>query len=152
MNEKKLELIAGIFVLTGLLFVGYLTLKIGGNMLFQHDGDTLYAEFSNVGGLKAGSKVQIAGVSVGKVEKITLDPKTYYAHVQITMNKGVTLDADTIASIKTNGLIGEKFISLLPGGSSRTLSDGDTIYDTESALDIEGLISKVAFGSINENE
>lgn len=149
MNERKLEYLAGIFVLVGIILAAYLAIRISGNALFQPRGDTIYAEFSNVGGLKVGSKVRLAGVDVGTIDSVRLDPETFYARVGISLRPGIRLDDDTIASIRTIGLVGEKFVALLPGGSGIYLADGDTIFDTESAMDIEGLISKFAFGSVD---
>jgi phospholipid/cholesterol/gamma-HCH transport system substrate-binding protein len=151
MTDSKLELLAGLFVFVGLLFVGYLAFRIGDTQLFVSRDYVVYAEFTNVGGLKEGSKVRLAGVTVGNVSAIELDRNAFFAKVELTLEPGLTLDDDTIASIKTNGLIGDKFIDLLPGGSGIPLEKGDTIYDTESALDLEGLVSKMAFGNVESN-
>lgn len=151
MNDAKLETIAGLFVLVGLLLIGYLAFRIGDTQFLTSDRFVVFAEFSNVGGLKEGSKVRLAGVSVGTVTEISLDPESYFARVKLSLEPGIDLDDDTIASIKTNGLIGDKFIDLLPGGSGVDLESGDTIFDTESALDLESLVSRMAFGSV-END
>lgn len=148
MNERNLEYIAGIFVILGLTLAGYLAVSVGGHVFFRPEGLVLHAEFANVGGLKEGSKVRLAGVDVGTVRKIALDPETYHAKVTIALDAGVELDEDTIASIRTNGLIGEKFVAVQPGGSGIPLEDGAVIFDTESALDIESLISRIAFGGV----
>lgn len=148
MNDKKVELIAGTFVLLGLVLVGFLAFRIGDAHLFTRGNYTLYARFADVGGLTEGSKVRLAGVSVGTVGSITLDQKTYRAQVELILRPEIELDDDTIASVKTNGLIGDKFVSLLPGGSGIPLADGDTIIETESAVDFEGLVSKIAFGGV----
>lgn len=148
MSDSKLEMIAGLFVLIGLLLVGYLAFRVGDTRIFVSNDYVVYAEFSNVGGLKEKSKVRLAGVTVGTVTGISLDHENYFANVELTLDPKLQLDDDTIASIKTNGLIGDKFINLLPGGSGIPLESGDTIYDTESALDIESLVSQMAFGSM----
>lgn len=148
MNDTKLELIAGLFVLIGLLLVGYLAFRIGDTRLFISDDYVVSAEFSNIGGLKEGSKIRLAGVTVGTVTGISLDRENYFANVELTLDPQLQLDDDTIASIKTNGLIGDKYVNLLPGGSGIPLESGDTIFDTESALDIESLVSRMAFGSV----
>jgi phospholipid/cholesterol/gamma-HCH transport system substrate-binding protein len=101
-----------------------------------------------VSGLKAGAQVEIAGVEVGQVDSISLDPKDNVAMVRLKIKKNITLSDDVIASVKTSGLIGDKFIKLSPGGSDDILEPGNTITDTESALDIEELISKYAFGEV----
>src|SRR4029077_9327299 len=108
------------------------------------------ARFTNIGGLKTGSQVLIAGVPVGRVEKIDLDPQ-YAAIVHMNVSQGVRLPSDTIASIKTSGLIGDKFIALAPGGDSQSISSGGTITDTESAVDLESVISRFAFGSVSSS-
>jgi phospholipid/cholesterol/gamma-HCH transport system substrate-binding protein len=106
----------------------------------------VYALFANSGGLKKGASVMIAGVEVGKVKEITLED--YQAKVVMTILEGIEIQEDAIASIKTKGLIGEKYISISPGGSERVLSPGERIRETESAVDIEQLISKYAFGKV----
>jgi len=92
--------------------------------------------------------VEIAGVQIGQVDSIRLDPKDYVAMVRLKIRKNIVLTDDVIASVKTSGLIGDKFIMLTPGGSDEILEPGDTITDTEPALDIEELISKYAFGDV----
>ncbi len=151
MNDAKLETIAGLFVFIGLLLIGYLAFRIGDAQFFTSKPFVVYAEFSNVGGLKEGGKVRLAGVSVGNVSEISLDRESFFARVKLLLEPGILLDDDTIASIKTNGLIGDKYIDLLPGGSGVGLESGETIFDTESALDLEGLVSKMAFGSVETN-
>ena len=150
MNDKKIELIAGTFVLVGLVLVGFLAFQIGDAQIFAAGNYTLNARFSDVGGLTEGSKVRLAGVTVGTVGRISLDPETYYANVELVLRPEISLDDDTIASVKTNGLIGDKFISLLPGGSGIPLSDGEDIIETESAVDFEGLVSRIAFGGVDD--
>ncbi|MDV7397658.1 outer membrane lipid asymmetry maintenance protein MlaD, partial [Arthrospira platensis SPKY1] len=116
-------------------------------------GDTyqLEARFSSVAGLNVGSRVDIAGVRVGTVRGIRLDPQQFVAIVILELPRSIELDDDTIASIRTAGLIGDRFVSLSPGGSGIPLEPGDMILDTESAMDIESLISRFAFGSIDDD-
>jgi phospholipid/cholesterol/gamma-HCH transport system substrate-binding protein len=112
-------------------------------------GDRFYpvsARFQSVSGLIAGARVELAGVRVGKVDSIALDPKTQAAVVKLNIQKSVVLSDDVIASIKTAGLIGDKYLQLSPGGSDRMLKAGDMITETESAVDLEALISKYVFG------
>jgi len=109
-------------------------------------GYTVYAEFANAGGIKSGSVVEIAGVEIGKVKSVRLD--NYSALASLWIHKGVKLQDDAIASIKTKGLIGEKYIQVAPGGSDVYLTDGGKIRETESALDIEELVSKYVFGKV----
>lgn len=140
--------IVGVFVVLGLICVSYLTIKLGRMELFDSSGYTVTARFSSVTGLRTGANVEIAGVPVGRVTSIRLDPQTFMADVDLRISDGVSLSDDVMASVKTSGLIGDKFISLAPGGSDTPLKSGDTITDTEPTLDLEALIGKVVFGGI----
>jgi phospholipid/cholesterol/gamma-HCH transport system substrate-binding protein len=148
MRKFSVELGVGIFVLIGLICVGYLTIQLGKMKLLGDDHYFLNARFLSVSGLKAGAQVEIAGVTVGQVDSISLDPKDNVAMVRLKIKKNVVLSDDVIASVKTSGLIGDKFIKLSPGGSDEILKPEDMITDTESSLDIEELISKYAFGDV----
>lgn len=150
MKQSKLELIVGVFVLVGLVAVAYLALRIGAGALVGGDTYTLKARFANSGGLNPGSNVLIAGVAVGRVDAITLNPADYSALVEFSLRQSVQLPVDSIASIKTSGLIGDKFLALSPGGEDEMLTPGALINDTESAVDIESLISRFAFGGVNQ--
>lgn len=142
------ETAVGFFVAIGLVCVAYLTIKLGRMEIFDAGGYTVSARFASVAGLRVGANVEIAGVPVGKVTEISLDKTTYDANVVLHINKGVALSDDVIASVKTSGLIGDKYIAIAPGGSETTLKQGDTITDTEATLDLESLISKVVFGGV----
>ena len=147
MRKKwDLELTVGVFVLLGFLSLSYLSIRLGKLEVVGGAGYTLYAEFTNAGGIKPGSSVEIAGVEIGKVRTIRLD--NYSALATIWVHKGVNIQDDAIASIKTKGLIGEKYIQVAPGGSDIYLADGGRIRETEPALDIEELVSKYVFGKI----
>ena len=148
MNSYSKETAVGIFVLICLLCVGYLTVKLGKMQLGSSDTYTVYARFESASGLRAGADVEIAGVPVGKVESIRLDQENYLAEVTVAINNDVELGDDVIASIKTSGLIGDKYIKLTPGGSPEMLENGSEISDTESSVDIEELISKYVFGGV----
>ena len=148
MKKYSMEFLVGCFVLVGLLCVGYLTIRLGKMDIFTDKGYTVTATFTSISGLRTGAEVEISGVSVGKVTKIELDPKSYKAKVLIRVNEGIDLPDDSGASIKTSGLIGDKYINVSPGGSSLVLKPGDEISDTNDAVDIEGLISKYVFGSV----
>lgn len=148
MKQSSVEVGVGIFVLIGIICVGYLTLRLGELELLKGDYYHLNARFRSVAGLKAGAKVEIAGVQVGQVDAITLDSAEMDARVRLKIKKGIQLGDDVIASVKTAGLIGDKYIKLSPGGSEDLLEPGDVITETESALDIEELISKYAFGAV----
>jgi phospholipid/cholesterol/gamma-HCH transport system substrate-binding protein len=140
------ELAAGFFLLIGIFSLVYISLKLGRLELIGGKYYTLYAEFDEAGGIKPGAVVEIAGVEVGKVKSIRLD--NYLALIELTIKKDIKIQEDAIASIKTKGLIGEKYIELTPGGSEKFLSNGGKIRDTESAIDIEELISKYVFGKV----
>lgn len=142
------ESIVGFFVLIGLICVGYLTIKLGRMELFTDTGYTVTASFTSVSGLRTGAEVQIAGVPVGRVKAILLDGKTDRAVVELQLQNEIKLTDDVIASVKTSGLIGDKYISLEPGGAGDPLEAGGEITDTESAVDIEALISKYVFGKV----
>lgn len=150
MKKYQSELAVGIFVFIGLLCVSYITVKLGKMELFTHDGYVLYANFTTVNGLKAGASVEIGGVQIGKVSAITLDKTNFEAIVELRITDNVRLTDDVIASIKTSGLIGDKFINLFPGGSSTVLEDGDEITETLAPTDIEELISKYVFGDVKK--
>jgi phospholipid/cholesterol/gamma-HCH transport system substrate-binding protein len=137
-------------VLIGILCVGYLTVRLGKMELLGDEHYFLNARFISVAGLKKGAQVVIAGVPVGQVTQISLDPEEQVAIVRMKIIKNVVLTDDVIASVKTSGLIGDKYIKLSPGGSDEVLKDNEMITETESALDIEELVSKYAFGDVEK--
>lgn len=146
MENVKLELAVGAFVLVGLLSLGYLSIRLGKLEIVGGSGYEVHAEFSSASGLKPGATVEIAGVEVGRVRAIRL--RGDRASVSLAIRNGLTLYDDTIASIKTRGIIGEKFVALSPGGGGEALKPGDTIRDTESGLDLEEVISQFIHGSV----
>lgn len=146
MEKAKLEFIVGIFVLVGIICLGYLSIKLGKLELIGGNVYEVVAQFNTASGLKAGSSVEIAGVEVGRVRAITL--KEDRAAVILAVDDRVKLYTDTIASIKTRGIIGEKFLALSPGGGGDPLKPGDTIRDTESGLDLEELVSQYVHGNV----
>ncbi len=150
MNKTNLEMAVGLFVLVGILCTGYLTIKLGKMEILGDNHYPLTARFDSVTGLKDGSEVEIAGVKVGQVERITLDQDSMMAIAHLKIRKGIELSEDVIAAVKTAGLIGDKYISLIPGGSPDILQPGDLIIETESSLDIEELVSKYVFGDVEE--
>lgn len=147
MEKTKLELIVGVFVLVGILCLGYLSIKLGKLELIGGNVYEVVAQFNTASGLKPGSSVEIAGVEVGRVRAIALDEDR--AAVTLAVDDKVKLYTDTIASIKTRGIIGEKFLALSPGGGGDPLKPGDTIRDTESGLDLEELVSQYVHGKVN---
>lgn len=148
MKKYSMETSVGIFVLIGLVALGYLTVKLGKMEILGGDYYTVHARFTNVQGLKSGSFVNMAGVQIGQVDDISLDVERSIAIVDLKIDKKVPIDEFAIASIKTSGLIGDKYVKITPGGSDQYLKPGDTITDTESAIDLEELISKYIFGSV----
>lgn len=140
----------GIFVLVGLVCVAYLTIKLGRMELFEEKGFELNARFNSVSGLRVGADVEMAGVPVGRVAAITLDDDSMQrqALVRMVLDRDLKLSTDTIASIKTSGLIGDKYVNLQPGGLDDVLASGDMLEETESAVDLESLIGKYAFGGV----
>jgi phospholipid/cholesterol/gamma-HCH transport system substrate-binding protein len=146
MEKAKLELIVGVFVLVGLACLAYLSIKLGKLEVIGGDVYEVEAQFDTASGLKSGASVEIAGVEVGRVRDIGL--KDDRAAVLLVVNNGVKLYSDTIASIKTRGIIGEKFLALSPGGGGDPLKPGDTIRDTESGIDLEQLVSQYVHGKV----
>lgn len=142
------NIVIGVFVLIGLVCMTYLTIKLGRMEVLGDSGYTVTARFTSVAGLRVGASVEIAGVSIGRVSAIRLDTSDYTAHVDLHINEGIPLSEDVMASVKTSGLIGDKYISITPGGSETHLAPGSVITDTEPTLDLEALIGKVVFGGV----
>jgi len=150
MNNAKLELTVGIFMLIGILCLGYLSIKLGKMELLGGNYYRLAARFDSVSGLKQGARVEVAGVEVGAVERISLEKESGdRAEITLKIKDGVKLPDDVIASVRTSGIIGDKFIMLKPGGSDQQLKNGDKIRETESAIDIEELVSKFIHGKVD---
>ncbi|MDP4857561.1 MAG: outer membrane lipid asymmetry maintenance protein MlaD [Desulfobacterales bacterium] len=148
MKKWSVEVAVGLFVLIGIACIGYLTIRLGKMEIIGDNYYTVSARFQSIAGLKAGSEVELAGVPVGQVEGFSLDQERWMAVVQMKIMKTIVLTEDVIASIKTAGLIGDKYIKLSPGVSDVPLKPGGMIIETESALDIEELISKFVFGKV----
>ena len=146
MEKTKLEMVVGVFVLVGLLCLAYLSVKLGKLELIGGGVYEVEAQFNSASGLKPGSAIEMAGVEVGRVRGITLNQDR--AMVKLAVNNTIKLYTDTIASIKTRGIIGEKFLALSPGGGGDPLKPGDTIRDTESGLDLEELVSQFVHGNV----
>jgi len=145
MNRLNIEMAVGLFVLLGIACLAWLSIKLGKLDIVGGDYVPVHAEFSSISGLKQGASVEIAGVEVGKVESITLND--YKADVLMKIRTGVRLSEDTIASIRTRGLIGDKFVNLSPGASDRLIPPDGKIRETESAVDLEELIGEFIHGS-----
>ena len=146
MKKSSIETSVGIFMFIGIICVGYLTIHLGKMDWIGTNNYTVHARFVSVSGLKPGASVEMAGVQIGTIESISLNPERKIAEVAMNIQNDVTLEEDVIASIKTAGLIGDKYIMISPGGSDIMLEPGESIIDTESAVDLEDLISKYLFG------
>lgn len=146
MRRSVLEVGVGVFVIIGVLALGYLSIKLGRVELLGGRGYFVTADFPSVGGLKPGSTVEIAGVEVGRVQAIAL--ADYQARVTMRIHPGVRLQEDSIASIKTKGLIGEKYVRINPGGSDREIPPNGRIREVEAPVDFEELLSKYIFGKV----
>jgi phospholipid/cholesterol/gamma-HCH transport system substrate-binding protein len=146
MDRARVNIAVGLFVILGVLALAYLSIKLGKVTLFTARGYLVTADFPSVGGLRPGASVEIAGVEVGRVEAIRL--VDYQARVVLRLNPDVQLQEDAIASIKTKGLIGEKFIRISPGASERLIPPGGRIREVEAPVDLEELISKYVFGKV----
>ncbi len=144
MRRVDLEVVVGIFLLIGIFALGYISVRLGKMEVFGLGGYVIYADFPTVGGLKEGAAVEIAGVGVGRVQDIAL--VNYRARITLLINNGIELQEDTIASVRTKGLIGEKYVLLSPGGSDEIIAPGDKIREVEPPLDLEEMIGSLIFG------
>ena len=150
MNNRTIEFYVGIFMIVGIACSAYLLLELGELEILKKDSYTVNAYFSSVAGLKKGAAIEMAGVQIGTVDSVSLDMERLLAKVVLRFRGEVILAEDVIASVKTSGIIGDKYITLSPGGSEVRLNPGDTIFNTESAIDIESLVSKYIFGQKEE--
>ena len=146
MERMRVNVAVGVFMLLGILALGYLSVKLGRVSLFGGTGYRVTVDFPSIGGLKAGSTVEIAGVEIGRVESIGL--ADYQARVTLRVDGAVKLQEDSIASIKTKGLIGEKYVRISPGGSEKIIPPGGRIREVEAPIDFEELLSKYIFGKV----
>ncbi len=147
MAQKRslVDISAGLFVIAGIVCMAWLSIRLGKLDLGGSDAIRFTAEFSSVAGLRPDAEVEIAGVPVGTVEKI--DERDFKALVTLKIRRGIALPEDSIASVRTRGLIGDKFINLSPGASDRTIPPGGRIRETEPAVDLEGLLGTFIHGS-----
>ena len=150
MKKYAMETTVGIFLVFGLLCIGYMTVKLGHVSLLGDNTYSLFARFTTVSGLRAGSPVDMLGIEVGRVGRLTMDQKDQKAVVEIRIQKDIKVYDDAIVSIKTEGLIGDMFLSIDPGGAGKLLGPGGTITETQPAVDIVDLIGKYAFGEVKK--
>jgi phospholipid/cholesterol/gamma-HCH transport system substrate-binding protein len=146
MDRSRVNIAVGIFVILGIVALGYLSIQLGQVSFLRGRGYAVTVDFPSVGGLKSGSAVEIAGVEIGRVESIGL--ADYQARVTLRVQSGVKLQEDVIASIKTKGLIGEKYIRISPGGSDKIIPPNGRIREVEAPVDFEELLSKYIFGKV----
>lgn len=146
MKRLIMETLVGLFVVAGIVSLAYLSIRLGKLEVISERGYTVLAEFDSVAGLKNGAVVEIAGVEVGRVKAIELE--SYRAVVAMNIDPGVALQDDAIVSIRTKGLIGEKYVRITPGGSDKLVQPGAKLRDTEDPIDIEHLISNYIFGKL----
>ncbi|UCG13482.1 MAG: outer membrane lipid asymmetry maintenance protein MlaD [Deltaproteobacteria bacterium] len=147
MKKFDLELMVGLFLIAGIVALGYLSIKLGKMEVLGGGGYEVKALFSDSGGLRAGSSVEIAGVEVGRVKSIVLED--YQAQTVMFITSDVSIQEDAIASIKTKGLIGEKYVEISPGGADEIIQPGGRIRETQPAVDLEELISQFVFGKVD---
>ena len=145
MKKYGVEFIVGIFVLIGTAALAYLAIDIGGLSSGEDDSYPLVARFDSSSGLKEGAHIEIAGVRVGQVRSIVLDSDSFESVVTMLIDEGIALPEDSMASIRTAGIIGDRFIKVSPGGAEEVLAANDEILETESAISIEELVSKYIF-------
>lgn len=144
------ELAVGVFVIIGVSAIGYLSASIGGVEFFPGPKTNVTARFASIGDLKSGASVRLAGVQVGEVARIRL--VDYAAEVDLSLDEAVAIPTDTIASIRTSGLLGESFVLLRPGGSEKNLKSGDRVAQTEPAIDLIDLFVKYALDQGDDEE
>lgn len=147
MKNLGLNFVVGLFVLLGFAVLIYMSVSIGGATLTDSNSYKIVARFESTSGLKEGAFVEIAGVRVGQAKSIVFDPVNYESVVTITLDNTVQIPDDSIASIRTAGIIGDRFIKLTPGGSDLYLEDGEELIETEPSISLEELISKYMFSS-----
>ncbi len=152
MKKYSTETVVGIFVVIGLLCVAYMTVKLGKVSLFGDDYYPVHARFASVSGLRVGNPVEMDGIEIGRVEHMGIDQEKQMAVLELKIRKGIKIYDDASASIKTAGLIGDKFVKIDPGGGGNILMPGGSITDTNSPIDVEDLISKYAFGEVKKDD
>ncbi|MEH6453040.1 MAG: outer membrane lipid asymmetry maintenance protein MlaD [Psychromonas sp.] len=145
MKNNYVNFIVGVFVLIGLGALVFMSITIGGSSFSNSGKYILVSKFENSSGLKEGAFVEMSGVRVGLIKSINYDPEAYESVVEISLDNSITVPDDSLASIRTSGIIGDRFVKISPGGSYENMTDGDEFIDTESSISIEELISKYMF-------
>ncbi len=150
MKKYSIETAVGVFVVVGLMCVGYMTVNLGKLSLFRGDTYPLRARFASVSGLRVGSAVEVYGVEVGSVMRLGMDAERQLAVVDIRINRRVKVYDDAAATIKSAGLIGDRYVKIDPGGAGDVLKPRGVITQTSVPADIEDLIGKYAFGDLKK--
>ncbi|MGW8187298.1 MAG: outer membrane lipid asymmetry maintenance protein MlaD [Desulfobacterales bacterium] len=148
MKKYSKETVVGIFVVAGLVCIGYMTLKLGNVAFLGEDTYVLNARFTSVTGLREGNPVDMLGLEVGRVANFKMNQDEQAVIVEMKINKGIKIFDDAIAAIKTEGLIGDRYLDISPGGAGELLKPGGTIINTQAPVDISELIGKYAFGDV----
>jgi phospholipid/cholesterol/gamma-HCH transport system substrate-binding protein len=149
-KKYALQTVVGVFVAAGLACVAYLTVELGHVSFLAENTYPLYARFTTVSGLKTDAPAEIYGIKVGRVAQITLDQQDQMAVLKLSIQDGVKIYDDAIASIETRGLLGEQYVSISPGGAGALLKPGGTIIQTQPPVNIYDLLSKYIFGSVKK--
>ena len=147
MNQSRVDILVGIFVLAGMISLGYLAISLGKLEVMGTSGYVVYGDFASVAGLKVGDPVEIAGVKIGRVESIGLADGR--ARLGFRIDLGIELQDDVIASVRSRGLIGDKYVLLTLGASDRHIKDGGKIRDTESPPDLTEVLGKFIAGDLS---
>jgi len=150
MKKYSIETAVGIFIVIGLICVGYMTVKLGKVSLLGEETYPLNARFASVSGLRAGSSIEIYGIQVGSVASLGIDSERQMGVVGMKINKGVKIYDDATATVKSAGLIGDKYVKIDPGGAGEVLKSQGIITQTSVPADIEDLIGKYAFGDVKK--
>lgn len=152
MNYNRIELIVGVFVVAGVAAVAYFALKVGAGTLWGADTYLVQARFANIAGVNEGSRIAISGVTVGRVDRVHLNLDDFSAILDLRLQKDVQLPIDSIVSVRTSGLVGDKYLAVQPGAELEVVEPGGMLTETESTVDIESLVSRIAFGAVDQKE
>lgn len=150
MKKYSKETVVGIFVVAGLVCIGYMTIKLGKVGILGDDTYALNARFTRVTGLKEGNPVNMLGLEIGRVANFKMVQDEQAVVVEMRINKGIKIYDDALAAIKTEGLIGDRYVDIAPGGAGELLKPGETIIETQSPTDLSELIGKYAFGDVKK--
>lgn len=150
MKKYAKETVVGLFMFAGVLCIAYMAVRLGNVSLLGDNSYSLYARFQTVTGLREGNPIKMLGLEVGRVAGFTLDQERLAAVVELRIQNGIKIYDDAIASIKTEGLIGDRYMEIDPGGGGEELAPGGTIFETESPVDLNDIIGRYAFGGVED--